>query len=383
MKLLMRIMSYLLVAVLAAAAATGICMDQIPEPGKLTELQALIESRFIGEVDPVAMEDAAAEAMVEAIGDRWSYYIPADQWSSYVDTMNNSYVGIGITITTLEDGGFLVQQVAKGSPAESGGVLPGDLLVGVSGQDATKMTSDEVGSLIRGKEGTDVVVSFQRDGKVLDFTLTRSAILTVVAEGQMLSDTVGYVKIVNFDERCADETLAQVKQLLESGATALVFDVRNNPGGYKKELVEVLDYLLPEGPLFRSLNYKGVETVDESDADCLKLPMAVLVNADSYSAAEFFAAALSEYEAAIVVGEATTGKGYFQTALQLSDGSAVNLSVGKYFTPNNVCLADVGGLVPDVVVPVDEETAFHIYAGLVAPQDDPQVQKAVEALRNP
>ena len=146
--------------------------------------------------------------------------------------------------------------------------------------------------------------------------------------------------------------------------------------------MEVLDYLLPDGPLFRSENYLGNVTVDESDADCLELPMAVLVNGESYSAAEFFAAALREYEAAVVVGQQTTGKGYFQNTFQLSDGSAVGLSIGRYTTPNGVSLADVG-ITPDVVVEVDEETAFGIYADTLPSHEDPQVRAAVEALRNP
>ena len=164
------------------------------------------------------------------------------------------------------------------------------------------------------------------------------------------------------------------------GAWGLIFDVRNNPGGYKHELVEVLDYLLPEGPLFRSEDYLGNVTVDESDADCLVMPMAVLVNGDSYSAAEFFAAAMGEYEAAVIVGQQTTGKGYFQQTFRLKDGSAVGLSVGKYSTPNGVNLAGVG-ITPDRVVDVDEETAFEIYAGLMDPNADPQIKAAIEAMK--
>ena len=156
--------------------------------------------------------------------------------------------------------------------------------------------------------------------------------------------------------------------------------MRNNPGGYKHELVRILDYLLPAGPLFRSEDYRGKVDVDESDAACLELPMAVLVNGDSYSAAEFFAAALSEYDAAIVVGEKTTGKGYFQSSFTLEDGSALNLSIGKYTTPNGVSLANVG-LTPDVTVEVDEETSFLIYAGTLDPAEDPQIQAAIEILK--
>ena len=156
--------------------------------------------------------------------------------------------------------------------------------------------------------------------------------------------------------------------------------MRHNPGGYADELVELLDYLLPEGELFRTIRYDGKEDVDMSDERYLDMPMAVLVNAGSYSAAEFFAVALSEYEAAIVVGEQTVGKGYFRTTYQLNDGSAVSLSIGEYFTPKGRNLAGVG-VTPDVAVPVDEETAAGIYYGTLTPEEDPQIQAAVKALK--
>jgi carboxyl-terminal processing protease len=163
---------------------------------------------------------------------------------------------------------------------------------------------------------------------------------------------------------------------------ALIFDVRYNGGGYADEMVDLLNYLLPEGDLFRTINYLGNEAVDKSDASCVEVPMAVLVNGSSYSAAEFFAAALREYEWATVVGEKTSGKGHFQVTFPLSDGSAVGLSIGKYFTPKGICLEGVG-IEPDVSVAVDQETAAAIYAGTLDPMEDPQILAAIEALKKP
>lgn len=382
MKKLIRFISYILVAAVASAATfLLLASDSDPaEPSKLNQLEALILNRFIGDADKTAIEDAAAEAMVDALGDRWSYYIPAAEYAAYAEQMANSYVGIGITISTGDEGGgFTVLQVAAGSPAEESGILAGDIIAAVEGQDAAALGVDGARNLIRGEEGTDVSITISRDGQEQTLSVTRKHIQSQVTIGTLLEDNIGLVTIANFDSRCADETLAAIQTLLNQGAEALIFDVRNNPGGYKDELVEVLDYLLPEGPLFRTIDYRGVEEVDESDSDCLEIPMAVLVNGNSYSAAEFFAAALREYEAAIVVGEPTCGKGYFQMAFQMSDGSAVGLSVGKYFTPNGVSLADVG-ITPDVVVEVDEQTAFQIYAGTMVPEEDPQIQAAIAAL---
>jgi len=318
--------------------------------------------------------------MVGATGDRWSYYMTAEEYASYLETMANAYVGVGITIQVREDGYLDVTQVTKGGGAEAAGVQVGDIITAVEGRDAAELGTSGARDIIRGEEGTFVTVTFRRDGVSMDLTLERRYIETEVATGTMLEGNIGLVTIVNFDERCYSETVSIIETLRQAGAKALIFDVRHNPGGYKSELVDLLDYLLPEGVLFRSEHYTGAVEVDESDASYLDMPMAVLINGDSYSAAEFFAAALREYDAAVLVGEATTGKGYFQNTFTLSDGSAVNLSTGRYTTPNGVCLAGVG-LTPDVTVEVDEETAMAIYGGTLAPMEDPQILAAAEQLK--
>lgn len=381
-KLLLRTVSYILVAAMASVATMAVFAGKLLQGGsKLTQLKSIILTQFIGDVDVIAMEDAAAEGMVAALGDPWSYYIPASEYAAHVEQMNNSYVGIGVTITPLADGsGFTVTLVEEGSGALDAGVLPGDVIVAVEGQRIAQLGTEGAKALIRGEEGSVVSLTILRDGKEREFSLTRKTIQVQVASGQLLDGDIGLVRIKNFDSRCAAETKTAISQLLDQGAKALIFDVRNNPGGFKTELVELLDHLLPEGVLFQSRMYTGAESADSSDEACLELPMAVLINGQSYSAAEFFAAALEEYDWAVTVGEKTVGKGYFQQTIQLSDGSAVGLSVGKYFTPKGVSLADAGGLSPRIPVPVDAETAAMIYAGLLAPEEDPQIQAACDAL---
>jgi len=172
-----------------------------------------------------------------------------------------------------------------------------------------------------------------------------------------------------------------VDSLRKQGADKLIFDVRNNPGGYVNEMVKVLDYLLPEGVVYRDLDNRGNEGERRSDAACVELPMAVLVNGSSYSAAEFFAAVLQEFEWAAVVGEKTTGKGHYQNTIRLSDGSAVNLSTGKYFTPSGKNLTQTGGITPEVTVEVDKETAAQIKSHTITSADDPQIQATVKYLQ--
>ena len=373
--------SYLVVAVLASVLTLATSGGIPVTSEKLTQLESLILDRFIGEADQTELEDAAAAAMVAATGDRWSYYIPADEYEAYQEQMANAYVGVGITILAGEEGeGFQIMEVTPGGPAEEAGLLPDDVLIRVEDQDVREIDVSQVRNYVRGEEGTLVSLTVLRGEEELTFSVERRQIQSPVATGTLLEDGVGLVTIENFDSRCAEESIAAIESLLEQGAQKLIFDVRNNPGGYSDELVKLLDYLLPEGDLFRTEQYDGQEHVDTSDASCLDVPMAVLVNADSYSAAEFFAAALQEYEAAVVVGTQTCGKGYFQTTYQLSDGSAVALSIGKYFTPNGVSLIDVG-VIPDIPVEVDEETAADILYGRLEPQEDPQVQAAVNALK--
>lgn len=375
---LLRFLSYVVVAMLATAITLQMTMKT--GTGKLDRLENLIQERYIGEADGEAMEDAAAAAMVKATGDRWSYYIPASQYEAHKEQSENAYVGIGITIQQAEDGsGFLIVMVNQNGPAQEAGIQVNDLLIAVEDQDVREMTADQVRELIRGEAGTKVSLTVMRQGEHQTLAVERRRIESAVATGQMLTDGIGLVKINNFDERCASESIAVIQKLQQEGAKKIIFDVRNNPGGYAEELVKLLDYLLPEGDLFRSVSYDGTEKVDTSDADCLDMPMAVLINGSSYSAAEFFAAALQEYQAATIVGEPTVGKGVYQTTISLGDGSAVALSTGKYFTPKGNSLTDVG-VIPDVRVDVDEETAEKIYYGTLGYADDLQIQAAIQVL---
>ena len=371
--------SYVLVA--ALATFTTLAMVGMNPPSKLDRLEALIEERYIGEADTQEIEDAAAAAMVKATGDRWSYYISAKDYDAHLEQEENAYVGVGITIEQqADDSGFLIVMVTDGGPAKEAGLEVNDLLIGVESQDVRGMTTGEVGTLVKGEEGSNVALTVLRKGENMTFSVERRRIEQPVAEGKILDGGIGLVRIHNFDARCAEETIAAIEKLRSEDARKLILDVRNNPGGFAEELVKLLDYLLPEGDLFRSVSFDGKEKVDTSDADFLDMPMAVLVNGNSYSAAEFFAAALQEYEAAVVVGEPTVGKGYYQQTIQLGDGSAVALSTGKYFTPKGNSLAEKG-ITPTVRVDVDEETASAIYYGTLQPADDPQIQAAIKALK--
>lgn len=349
---------------------------------KLVELRELIDSVYIGEVDEDYLTECLCSGMVEGIDDEWSYYISADEYAAFVENQTNSYVGIGITIRLMKetDPGFTIIEVSPDSPAERAGLKSGDILIGVAGQSAIELGIDETKNLVRGEAGSEVTARFLIDGIEKDVTMVRASVRTVNITYELLDGQIGYIHIKNFEQDCAKDTIAAISDLQKQGAKSLIFDVRFNPGGMKSELVTLLDYLLPEGVIFRSERYDGRIEEDRSDANCLDLPMCVLVNVDSYSAAEFFAAALQEYDAAEIVGTQTYGKGYFQQCLKLSDGSAVNISTGKYYTPEGNSLAGVG-ITPDRVVEISDEDYVDIYLGDMEHDDDTQLQTAIELLR--
>ena len=354
--------------------------EQTPVEAKTAEIGAYLDRFFIDDYDEDALADAAASAMVAATGDRWSYYLTAEEKSSYDEQMQNAYVGIGVTITAQEElGGMRIEAVTAGGPAEEAGILVGDIITEVEGEKTLELGMAGTRAKVRGEEGTSVTLTVLRGDARFPVTVERRSIQTPVATYEMLDGQIGYIKIANFDSRCAEETNAAMDELIAQGAQALIFDVRYNGGGYKDELVKVLDKILPEGILFQSEDYKGTKQTDRSDESSIELPMAVLVNQDSYSAAEFFAAAIQEYDWGTIVGTKTVGKGNFQTAFTLSDGSMLNLSIGKYYTPQGRSLTDTG-VTPDIELALSDENEAKLSYGRLEKADDAQLQAAIREI---
>lgn len=373
------VLSYVLVAALACGA-TLFFVSASTDYNKLEDLENLILTSFAGDADKTKIEDAAADAMVNAMGDRWSYYIPASELPSFLENSENAYVGIGVTVQATDDNsGLMVIAVQPGGPAEEAGVQVGDVIIQVDGESAQDRTVTEISAMIKGEEGTVVSITVLRSGEGITMSMTRKRMETTVASSKLLNEHVGLVTIQNFDERCADETIAAIKALLNQGADMLLFDVRNNPGGYVDELTKVLDYLLPEGDLIRTVGTDGSDETVTSDASCVKVPMAVLINENTYSAAELFAADLSEYGAAKLFGQQTSGKGFYQYVFQFTDGSAAGISVGRYYTGHGASLEGIG-LTPDETVKLDDESEALLYNGMLEPENDAQLQAALSYL---
>ena len=359
----------LLAVVLTLGVAVGgslLALRLTVGEGALSLLEGLflVNTRFVGEYEPVEAVDAALEGMVKGLGDRWSYYLNAEAYEAQNLRRKNQYVGIGVTVSYEREEGLLILEVTPGSPAEEAGLLPGEVITQAEGVSLAGEGRYQGSDYIRGEAGTTAVLEvLGTGGATRTVEVRREAVATDPVSYEMLEDSVGYVKLANFYENSAQRLKEAVEDLQAQGARALVFDMRNNGGGYLTQLTEMLDFLLPEGPIFISRSRSGREEVIQSDAACVDLPMAVLVHEDTYSAAEFFAAQLQEDGAAVIVGVPTSGKGYSQQTFPLPHGGALNISTAAYFTGDGTSLIGTG-LRLDAQVEQTEEGDAQLEAAL-------------------
>lgn len=367
--------------VLGGGVTLTVAWQALGQDGQaLLQAYRLVTGKFVGEYDQRTMVESTLENMVTALGDRWSGYLDPQEAQQVKTARANTYVGIGVTVGQEPEDGLEILRVTEGGPAQAAGLAPGEIIRGVDGQTITAENRADLVNAIQGEAGTTVTLEVEgTDGARRTVEVTRQEIHGLTAAWTMLADQVGLVSIQNFYSGTADLVRQGVEELQAQGARALVFDLRNNPGGYVTELTEILDFLLPEGTIFISRTNDGEETVYTSDAACVDLPMAVLVNAESYSAAEFFAAELREAAGAVVAGEQTSGKGYSQMLFTLADGSAISLSTARYYTGNGISLIGTG-VTPEPLVALSQEEAQRLLAGTLPPEEDPQLQSALAAL---
>lgn len=336
--------------VLTLAVLVGVVFFALGSEGvSLMEGWMLARYAFVEpDADLGTAADDALRGLVNGLGDRWSYYLTEEDYQRVSENRANNYVGVGVTVNYEREEGLQVLEVTAGGPAEEAGVVVGDIIVAVDGQSIAGDARTTAVDLIQGKSGTKVQLTLLgQDGTLRDVTCTRRKIQKESASGELLEGNIGYVKLDNFYSGSADSFRKVVDQLCVDGAERLMIDLRSNPGGYIAELEDILDYLLPEGPVFTEVPRWGAKSVYESDVNCVDLPMVVLVNKDSYSAAELLAAQLRESIGAPIVGELTSGKGYSQITFRLPNGGGIGLSTARYCTGSGVSLIGVG-ITPDV-----------------------------------
>ena len=346
---------------------------------KFSEVSSIVDKYFVGEYDKEEMMDAALKGYINGMGDQWSSYLTEEEYQAVLEQREGTYAGVGITISASADGQtFTVTAVAEDGPAEKAGIQVLDQLVAVDGESIAGMSYDDLNNKVHGEPGSQVVLTILRDGRQTEYAIEREEVQTSGVKAQMLDGNIGLIRIESFSTNVDQEFSQKLQQLLDEGAQGLVFDVRFNPGGFVEVLVNMLDELLPKGTIISIADKEGNSTNYTSDEEQVELPMAVLTNEYSISAAEFFAACLQEYDVATVVGEHTLGKGYAQSLIPLSDGGALNISTSRYYTPKGVSLAGVG-IQPDEEVEMAPEKLANFYT--LQPEEDDQLQAALETLR--
>ena len=308
--------------------------------------------------------------MMAGLGDIYTCYYTPDEYASFMESSNGNYSGIGAMLSQDYSTGIItVVQVFEGSPAEEVGLQPDDILYKVKGEEVTGQDLSLVVTDLKGEEGTAVDISVMRGTEEIDLTVTRRKIEVPTVESRMLTDTIGYIGITEFDDVTDDQFLSALDELKEEGMQDLVIDLRNNGGGLVDVTCNILDELLPEGLIVYTEDKYGNRQEEYSDAEhYFDGKMAVLVNGNSASASEIFAGAIKDYGVGTLIGTQTFGKGIVQSLFPLSDGSAIKITVSRYYTPAGNNIHEVG-IAPDIVLDKDTESA-----------DDNQLQKAIEVL---
>ncbi len=340
---------------------------------RLEALDTYVREHFYTDLDEESLMNGLLKGYVEGLDDPYSTYLTAEEYQAVIERGSGTTIGIGVTANESDEGYIHLIEISKNSPAEEAGLLPEDLIVAVDGTDVLEVGFETAIDLVKGEEGTTVTITVRRDGRDSDYTVTRRPFDLITATGELLDGNIGYIYISNFRENTVEQYEAIMEELLANGAEALIFDVRGNGGGLLGPLEEMLDPLLPEGVIATATYQDGTtENVVHSDAEELMLPMAVLVNGNSASAAELFSASLRDFGKAQLVGETTFGKGVMQTTTQLEDGGGLTLTVATYQTVKSDCYQGVG-LTPDVEVPAGEDFTI----GDPDPAADPQLAAAI------
>lgn len=346
----------------------------------LLQAKHAIETRFVGEYDREAQMDAVLEAMVDALGDEWSYYMTQEQYQASRARSQGRYVGIGITIDREQRDGIHIDAVTPDSPAQEAGVQAGEIIRAVAGENVTPETWQACVEAIRGEEDSSLTLEIQgADGSLRQVELVRKSLQSQLVSYEMLPDQIGLLQVARFSKGTSEQLRQGLEELTQEGAQGLILDLRYNPGGRVDEMTAVLDQFLPEGPVILARDAKGHEEMTYSDAACTQLPLVVLVNRESYSAAEFTAALLQENSRATVVGTQTYGKGYAQQSMKLYNGSAIHISISCYYLPSGRSLAGTG-ITPDVVRPLSQEDGQRLQSGELPHKEDAQLQAALAVL---
>lgn len=341
--------------------------------GKLDFLKDVIDLKYLEKTDEKTLEENIYKGLLQGLNDPYSVYYTKDEYDALKEETSGSYCGIGALVSQNADTGVITAiNVFKGSPAEKAGMKNGDIIFKVEDKEVTGEDLNNVVAKMKGEKDTKVKINVYRtsEKEYIDLEVTRDKVDVPTVEHKMLdkSKGIGYIQITQFEEVTYDQFKEALDDLKKRGMKSVIFDLRNNPGGLYDTVCEMLDDLLPEGTLVYTKDKDGNKQEKKSDANFLDMPMVVLQNENSASASEIFAGAIQDFGAGKIVGTQSFGKGIVQSIIPLSDGSAVKLTVEKYYTPKGVNIHGKG-ITPDVKVEISKDG-----------KKDNQLQKAIEVI---
>ncbi|WOO35103.1 S41 family peptidase [Anaerocolumna sp. AGMB13020] len=362
----------------SASAAAQVTDQDILK--KIDKLEGLIDKYYMEKVDKNTMAEGIYKGLLQSLDDPYSVYYTKEEYTALMESSSGVYYGIGATVSSdVKTGVLSIVKPFVGGPAYEAGLLPGDVLYKVNEEEVTGKDITEVVGKIKGEEGTTVNVTIVREGEAdpIEFTITRRKVEVPTIEYEMLANKIGYISISEFDEVTAEQFRQALADLEKQGQKGLVIDIRNNPGGLLDTVVDMLDRMLPSGMIVYTEDKYGNRDEYKSDSkEEFKKPLAVLINGNSASASEIFAGAIQDYEKGTIVGTTSFGKGIVQSILPLTDGTAIKVTVSKYYTPKGRNIHKIG-ISPDVTVELDDALRQKV---VIEKKEDNQLQKAISIL---
>ena len=330
-------------------------------------------------VDKKEMQDWAYAGYLAGLDDPYTEYISSGEYDSFTETSTGNYTGIGVEVTKNGEE-TVISDIFEGTPAEKAGLLPNDIIKKIDGKDMVGKPLSEISSTIKEYAGKTFAISIERDGKMTDVNVVPGEIETVQVSGKMLDGGISYIRISMFEGHCTEQLKTALDNAKNSGAKGIIFDVRNNPGGALDIITNCVDQILDEGIILTVRDKNGKENVYKAkDKEKIDLPIVILTNAQTASAAEVFTSSLHDNGKAYTVGTKTYGKGVVQTIFDLGDKSIAKITTAKYFTPKNVCIDKIG-LEPDKKVELDEKYK-KMSVKYIPDGEDAQLITAVEVMK--
>ena len=356
-------------------AANGQAVDDATV-NKLKVLEQYIDYYYYkaDEVKDDQIRDGVYKGLLDSLGDVYTCYFTPEEFQSIKQQTEGVYYGIGAYVSKdVESGRCVISGVIKGTPAEAGDMMEGDVIYKVDGEDMTGLELEEVVAHIKGDEGTKVTITLIRNGEEIESEFTRSQVSAPTVDSEMLEEGIGYLQITEFDEVTTQQFKENLASLKEQGLEGLIIDLRGNPGGNVTTVCAVAEELLPEGLIFYMVDRNGERTEYKCKGADWDIPLVVLVNEYSASASEILSGAVKDSGIGKIVGKKTYGKGVVQNLIPLEDGSAIKITVANYYTRGGNDI-NLKGVEPDVEVDLDTDAYLE-------DQTDTQLDKAVEVLR--